>query len=153
MKLAILFVMVALVLCAAGQAQESRWGSPDDPLVKEMVAKEKMWADSNCGPQAGLEAIIAEDFQGTASSDGSRYGKDEAISTDATSLDKDCRFGAMSVRFFGEGVAVAYGDESSLRKGKDGNYVKQCLVWTDTWLKRQGRWQIVAAQDNVIRCK
>lgn len=27
------------------------------------------------------------------------------------------------------------------------------LAWTDTWLKRKGKWQIVAAQDNVVACQ
>jgi hypothetical protein len=31
--------------------------------------------------------------------------------------------------------------------------VKVCQVWTDTWMKRDGKWQIVAAQDNRVDCK
>ena len=27
---------------------------------------------------------------------------------------------------------------------------KQCEVWTDTWPKRDGKWQMVAAQDNQV---
>jgi hypothetical protein len=26
-------------------------------------------------------------------------------------------------------------------------------VWTDTWLKRNRKWQIAAAQDNKVDCK
>ncbi len=151
----------ALVLSAAAcigwssmsaGAQTARWGSPDEPTVKEMVAKETMWADSSCGPQPELAGVIAADFQGTAT-DGRRYGKAEAIETDARALDRDCRFGDVRVRFFGEDLAVAYGDESSVHKGKDGKESKRCLVWTDPWLKRDGRWQIIAAQDTVVACK
>jgi hypothetical protein len=40
----------------------------------------------------------------------------------------------------------------SLRKGKDGKEFLRCLVWTDTWLKRDGKWQIIAAQDVVVEC-
>jgi hypothetical protein len=49
-------------------------------------------------------------------------------------------------------LAVAYGNESSIRKGKDGKEFLRCLVWTDTWLKRDGKWQIIAAQDVVVKC-
>jgi hypothetical protein len=49
-------------------------------------------------------------------------------------------------------VAVAYGNESSIRKGKDGKEFLRCLVWTDTWLKRDGKWQIITAQDVVVEC-
>jgi len=51
-----------------------------------------------------------------------------------------------------ETVAIAYGNESSIRKGKDGKEYLRCLVWTDTWLKRDGKWQIIAAQDAVVKC-
>jgi len=42
---------------------------------------------------------------------------------------------------------MVYGSERSVRKGKDGVEQSQCLIWTDTWLKRGGSWQIIAAQD------
>ncbi|MDP9090700.1 MAG: nuclear transport factor 2 family protein [Pseudomonadota bacterium] len=46
------------------------------------------------------------------------------------------------VRFFGD-TAVVQGSEKWTRKGgKIGRF-----VWTDTWLRRNGQWQIVAAED------
>jgi hypothetical protein len=46
------------------------------------------------------------------------------------------------VRFYGN-MAVAQGSETwSKKSGETGRF-----VWTDTWLKRNGQWQIVAAQD------
>ena len=50
-------------------------------------------------------------------------------------------------------LAIAYGNESSIRKGKDGEENLRCLVWTDTWLKREGKWQIIAAQDTAVPCR
>jgi hypothetical protein len=47
---------------------------------------------------------------------------------------------------------MAYGSESAVSKAKDGKETKRCLIWTDTWLKRAGKWQIVAAQDTGIPC-
>ena len=91
-------------------AQDSRWGSPDDPIVKFIIAIEAKWASSSCSPQPDLKAIIADDFQGTTTN-GHRYDKAE-----------------------------------------DGKEARRCQVWTDTWLKRNGQWQIVAAQDTVIPC-
>jgi hypothetical protein len=46
-------------------AQESRWGSSDDPTVKFIIAIEAKWASSSCSPQPELKAAIADDFQGT----------------------------------------------------------------------------------------
>jgi Domain of unknown function (DUF4440) len=151
-RVATALALIGWVTIPVQGQQKGRWGSPDDPTVKAMIAMEKMWADGNCGPQAGLKDVFADEFQGTGT-DGRRYGKAEAIATDMNALDRDCRFGEVKIQFFGDSVAVAYGNESSLRKEKGGKEWKRCLAWTDTWLKRNGRWQIVAAQDNVVTCK
>ena len=132
-------------------AQESRWGSPDDPTVKFIIAIEAKWAKSSCSPQPELKAVIADDFQGTAT-DGHRYDKEEAIATDPKVLARDCQLGGVKVRFFGDSIAIAYGVENRIRKAEGGNEARRCQVWTDTWLKRNGQWQIVAAQDTVIPC-
>jgi len=134
-------------------AQESRWGSPDEETVKFMIAAAAKWSDAQCSPQAGLEDFIADDFRGTFTS-GQRFGKAEAVTTDPVKarLSRDCQLGEVEVRFFGDSVAIAYGAENRMRKDQDGNEAKRCQVWTDTWLKRNGRWQIVAAQDNVVAC-
>ena len=55
--------------------------------------------------------------------------------------------------FFGENLAIIYGSEHAIGKDKTHPDAKQCQVWTDTWLKRDGKWRIVAAQDNKVDCK
>ena len=132
-------------------AQDSKWGSPDDSTVKFIIGIEAKWASSSCSPQPDLKAAIADDFQGTAT-DGDRYGKAEAIATDPKVVTRDCQLGEVKVRFFGDSIAIAYGAESQIRKAEDGKEARRCQVWTDTWLKRNGHWQIVAAQDTVIPC-
>jgi len=91
--------------------------------------------------------------QGTYTN-GQRYGKNEAVTTDTAlaMLSRDCQLGEVKVRFFGDSIAIVYGAESRIRKDKDGKEARRCQVWTDTWLRRDGRWQIVAAQDTVIPC-
>jgi hypothetical protein len=157
MKLASIIQILALALFFLGGftspsvAQEARWGSPDEDIVKFMTAAEAKWASSACGPQPDLKDIIADDFQGT-STKGKRYGKEDAITTDSKSLSRDCQLGEVKVRFFGDSIAVAYGAENRMAKDKDGKEEKRCQVWTDTWLKRAGKWQIVAAQDTIVPC-
>ena len=135
-----------------GVAQESRWGSSGEETVKFIVAAEAKWANSACSPQPDLKDVIADDFQGTSPS-GRRYGKKDAIATDTKSLSRDCQLGEVKVRFFGDSIALAYGAESAVSRTKDGKETKHCLIWTDTWLRRAGKWQIVAAQDTNIPCK
>ncbi len=132
-------------------AQKAQWATADDPIAKELIAKEKMWGESNCSPQPGLKDVFADEFQGTAP-DGTRYGKAQAMETDLNNLDRQCQLGEVRILFYGEMVAIAYGNESSIRKGKDGKEFLRCLVWTDTWLKRDGMWQIITAQDVIVEC-
>ena len=157
MKLTSIILVLVLALSLLGGftsqivAQESRWGSPDEETVKFITAFEAKWARSACSPQPDLKAVIADDFQGT-STKGQRYGKDEAITTDTKSLARDCQLGEVKVRFFGDSIAIAYGAESRIDKANDGKETKRCQIWTDTWLKRAGKWQIVAAQDTIVPC-
>jgi hypothetical protein len=51
------------------------------------------------------------------------------------------------VHFFGDSMAVLYGSESAVHVEADGRRHAVKLTWTDTWLKRQRKWQVVAAQD------
>jgi hypothetical protein len=44
-------------------------------------------------------------------------------------------------------MAILYGSESAIHIEADGRRHKVKLTWTDTWLKRGGTWQVVAAQD------
>ena len=157
MKLTSITLVLVLALSLLGGftspsvAQESRWGSPDEETLKFIKAAEGKWASLACSPQPDLKAVIADDFQGTSPS-GRRYGKDEAITTDTKSLSRDCQLGEVKVRFFGDSIAIAYGAESWTDKANDGKDTKRCQVWTDTWLKREGKWQIVAAQDTSLPC-
>ena len=138
-------------LAAPSLAEDSRWGSSNEPTVKFMIAAEAKWANGACSPQPDLGVIIADDYQGTSTT-GRRYPKADAISDDPNKMSRDCQLGDVKVRFFGDSIAVAYGSESRIQKATDGTEAKRCQVWTDTWLKRNDKWQIVAAQDTVIPC-
>lgn len=149
---ALVAVVLACSFSLSAYAQQARWGNPDEATVKLIKASEKMWLDSDCSPQPGLKDVIADDFQGTSPS-GERYGKEHALATSNPPPATDCRLGDITVHFFGDATALVYGSESGLRTSANGKVEKRCLVWTDTWLKRSGRWQIVAAQDNQVHCK
>jgi hypothetical protein len=147
MTVILLFGMSA----ARGDGQTGRWASSRDPDASIITALEDLWAHTACSsvPQA-LKAAFAEDFQGTAPS-GQRYGRPKHWGGRGDNL--GCKLEKIQIRMFGDSAAVAYGNESSVKKQKDGQLLKQCLVWTDTWLKRKGKWQIVAAQDNRATCQ
>ena len=133
-------------------AQQGRWASEDDPVAKKMIQDERDWAEDGCTQTPVGEKFLADDFQGTAPS-GERYDKAEALKRDASLEERDCHLDDAKVRFFGESVAVIYGSERALRVAKDGKESMRCLVWTDTWIKRNSKWDIIAAQDTAVPCK
>jgi hypothetical protein len=149
-------VMLCLSACTlAAFGQQSRWATADDPNAKYIVDLERKWAEAAC-TQNRIEAkILADDFQGTSPRDGSRYTKahELAFHDDPKNVATDCRLLDAKVRFFGSNLAMVYGSETATRNSKDGKPEPRCLTWTDTWLKRKGTWQVIAAQDAYFRCK
>jgi hypothetical protein len=118
---------------------------------------ERKWAEGVCTNNGVISELLADDFQGT-STGGERYTKaDELRDEKAPHSARGCALDDAKVRFFssssGEDVAIIYGSEHAIGKDKTHPDAKQCQVWTDTWLKRNGKWQVAAAQDNKIDCK
>jgi hypothetical protein len=70
----------------------------------------------------------------------------------STKWSTDCKLDAADVRFFSDDVAVVYGAESKTIELPDGKTERRCLAWTDTWMRRHGKWQVIAVQDNRIEC-
>jgi hypothetical protein len=130
------------------QAQESRWAAPGDATAKTLIDWERQWAEAACTHNGIEKTILVEDFQGTAP-DGSRYSKQQALAQASSEKSKEsgCKMYEVTVHFFGDSMAILYGSESALHTEADGRKHTVKLTWTDTWLKRNGTWQIVAAQD------
>jgi Domain of unknown function (DUF4440) len=150
----IVLAIFAITTAVAAHGQQGRWASANDQTAKFMIDAERQWAEAACTHNKIAETILADDFQGT-SPETTRYTKAEEVadSADVSKTSRDCRLLDAKVRFFGESLALVYGSESAVRKEKDGVEKSRCLIWTDTWLKRNGKWQIIAAQDTQFECK
>jgi hypothetical protein len=152
-------VVVLMTAAPPQQARQSHWASPDDKTAKFMIDMERKWAEGVCTNNGVISELLADDFQGT-STGGERYNKaDELRDEKGPHSAHGCALDDARVRFFssssGENVAIIYGSEHAIGKDKDKTPpdAKVCQVWTDTWLKRNGKWQIAAAQDNKVDCK
>ena len=125
-----IYAMTVVLLFGMGAAQAKdqmgRWATPDDPTAKTITALEDMWAHTACSsvPDA-LKAAFAEDFQGTAPK-GKRYGKPTG-DWGGEGDDTDCQLQQIQIRLFGDSVAVAYGDESSVSKERTAP--QRNIVW------------------------
>ena len=147
-------LVFAITTVVAARGQQGRWAATDNASAKFMVDAERQWAEAACTHNKIAEKILADDFQGT-SPEGKRYTKSEEVAdtADLSKTARDCRLIDAKVRFFGDDLAMVYGSESSAEKTKGGVERLRCLIWTDTWLKRNGNWQIIAAQDTQFECK
>ena len=153
MRRRILQLMCVLALTTATHAQQSHWATPDDKTAKFMIDMERKWAEGACTNNGVISGLLADDFQGT-STRGERDNKaDELRDEKGPHSAHDCVLDDAKVRFFVENVAIIYGSEHAVGKDKADPDAKQCQVWTDTWLKRDGTWRIVAAQDNKVDCR
>lgn len=111
----------------------------------EIHAGDRMWAESLAtGETKELERIIADDFLGIDPY-GEFYDKPTLL-RDTPAMAKSfesCTLGEVQIRFLSTEVAVSQGDETWVKRdGTRGRF-----VWTDTWVHRDGRWQMVATQD------
>ena len=110
----------------------------------------RQWAESVVtGKTKDLERIIADDFVGT-DPQGRRYDKAKMLENtrEAPKYFASNKIGLVKVRFFGS-TAIAQGEETWTRHR--GDPISGRFVWTDTWMKRDGKWQIIAAQDMTAR--
>ena len=145
--------LAAATLGAPALAQQSHWAAPGDPTARYIIDHERKWAEGVCVNNGVVAGLLADDFQGTSTS-GARYHKaDELRDEKGPHIAHDCGLDYAKVHFFGDNLALVYGHEQAVGKDPAQPGVKICQIWTDTWLKRNGTWQIIAAQDNRVPCR
>jgi ketosteroid isomerase-like protein len=138
-----LVIVVFLLLCTPLAQVQTKDHLSDRSYIRQA---ESDWAESTVTNDVSvLERILADDFVGV-DIDGSHYSKARAIQ-DYRSHPSEFvsnHLNDVEIRFYGE-AAVAQGNEGW--KKKDGT--AGTFVWTDTWIRQGGKWQIVAAEDLV----
>jgi ketosteroid isomerase-like protein len=148
MKKSTVLYSVVLLACAVGiaQAKDTYSQTEAERYIKD---SEAAWAASVATNDASVvKRILADDVVWVL--DGEVLDKARAVS-DAQGGPGDFLSNHLDyahVRFFGD-TAVVQGSESWTRKGKR----KGHFVWIDTWVLRNGQWQIVAAEDVSVPIK
>ena len=145
--------IAATLLLVPAYAQQSHWSSANDKTAKYIIEMERKWAEGVCVDNGVVAGLLADDFQGT-STKGARFTKADKLKDEkGARTAHDCGLDEAKVRFFGDRLAVVYGSEHAVGKDKFQPNAKVCQVWTDTWLKRDGTWQIIASHDNRVECR
>lgn len=91
-----------------------------------------------------LRPCLADDYAGVSSR--GRVADKAAMLTPAQPLGKAGGLYYAKPRFVTSSVAIVRGEEWVERASGE----KIHLIWTDTWLFRNGKWQVVASQDSSI---
>jgi ketosteroid isomerase-like protein len=139
-------LVCALVIPAVlGLGACARTGSHEQD-ERYIVDSERQWAAATVsGDVSVVERVLADDYLGVAP-DGTLSDKQSEIAVTKNGHDNyvSNQAGEIKVRFYGE-TAIAQGSE--LWEVKTGEPRRGRYVWTDTWVRRKGQWQIVAAED------
>ena len=136
----LMLALMTPVLCGCAATQFE----PD--VEKYIQDGSRLWAESVAtGKTEDLQRILAEDFVGT-DPQGRRYDKAKMLENtrEAPKYFASNKIGPVKVTFFGN-TAVAQGEETWVRHR--GDPISGRFIWTDTWMSRNGKWQIIAAQD------
>ncbi len=135
-----LALTMAVLLCSAcnNSQEEAR---------RYIEQSEEQWAASVATSDSSVvQRILADDVVWVF--DGRILNKAQAV-TDAAQGPGPFlsnRANSIHIRFFGDSTAVAQGSETWTKR-KDSEQTTGRFVWTDTWVRRNGQWQIVAAED------
>lgn len=128
---------------SAAQAQDH---AAAERYIRE---SERQWAESVASGDSSVVArILADDFLGI-DPEGRQYNKAKMVADTkmAPQYFASNHLNGVKVRFYGN-TAVAQGNESWVRRKGEPKHGR--FVWTDTWLLRNGQWQIVAAEDLTV---
>lgn len=146
-----LFVIAALIFAAvsfaASQATEQKLSAKNLKIKQELIKLEEEWHNAYVKRDATpLERILADEYIAVGGS-GRSIGKAqtvEGLTNDTATYEYSTPYD-MDFRFYDDTVVVI-GRTKEKGKNKDSAEFTVEYRWTDVFVKRDGRWQCVAAQ-------
>ena len=107
----------------------------EDDWAKALEARDTMF----------LARVIAPDFHGTADS-GKTFGRTDVLrdAADTSGRMRDVRDQDRKIRIYGQGTVAVVTAQGSWNLEKGGRSEQLRGAYTETWVKRDGRWQAVA---------
>jgi ketosteroid isomerase-like protein len=154
-SLLVVVILAATGACTSRSADESQ-SKADQPATSGTSTEQALLALENAWPQAVVkrdtatfERTLAPRFVYTE--DSVVINRGDLIKGMASGPDTVESGGNedMKVHDFGNNTAVVTGVLVLRGRGKDAPFTRR-YRYTDTWMFRDGRWQVVAAQDYLI---
>jgi uncharacterized protein (TIGR02246 family) len=144
----ICFLSLLLAAAVAVQAKEPKADS-DAAVSQTLKATEQAWLDAekNHDPTA-FEKLVADDWVAITPDGKTQTKAERAAEIKAAHVDS-ATLGDMKVRVFGD-TAVVTGTDDEVTT-TDGKKSSDHYVWTDVFVKRNGKWLGVASQTAQIK--
>ena len=141
---------LSLVLSAAllGQAQQPK-SDTDAAVSDKLQAMERDWLNAEkTHDAAAFEKVVADDWI-AITPDGKSQTKAQRAVEIKTARTTSATLGDMKVRVFGDtAVVTGTDDEITVEGSKESS---DHYVWTDVFVKRNGKWLAVASQTALIK--
>jgi ketosteroid isomerase-like protein len=141
---------LGLVLAAAVPVHANPPKTESDAAISQTLqAIEHAWLNAEKNHDAAaFEKLVADDWI-AITPDGKRQTKAERAAEIKSSDLESATLGEMKVRVFGD-AAVVTGTDDEITV-KDGKKSTDHYVWTDVFVKRNGKWLAVASQTAQIK--
>jgi ketosteroid isomerase-like protein len=124
-------------------------GDSDATTSQTLQAMEKAWLNAEKNHDtATFETIVADDWI-AINPDGKRQTKADRAAEIKVSHTTSAAMGGMKVRVFGDTAVVTGSDDETTME--DGKKFSSHYVWTDVFVKRNGKWLAVASQTAQIK--
>ena len=140
--------LLSSLLSATVPAQPPQ-AEPDAAISQTLQAMERAWLNAEKNHDvATFEKIVADDWI-AITPDGKSQTKAERAAEIRNSPTVSATMGPMKVRVFGDtAVVTGTDDETTVENGKKSS---DHYVWTDVFVKRNGKWLAVASQTAQIK--
>jgi ketosteroid isomerase-like protein len=142
--------LLILVLAAAVSAQAKEPKADSDAAISQTLqATEQAWLDAEKNHDAGaFEKLVADDWI-AITPDGKSQTKAERAAEIKAAHVASATLGDMKVRVFGDtAVVTGTDDEVTMTDGKKSS---DHYVWTDVFVRRNGKWLAVASQTAQVK--
>jgi ketosteroid isomerase-like protein len=144
---AIVILIFAASSVALNQTTEQKLSGRNEKIKQELIKLEEEWHNAYVKRDAApLEKILAEEYIAVSGNGGS-YSKAqtiEGLKNDTATYEYSTPYD-MDFRFYDDAVVVI-GRTKEKGKAQNGTEFTVEYRWTDVFVKKNGRWQCVAAQ-------